>query len=118
SIARSFVVSLLPATGSAMTARLALLFVCACASVALPLAQAPGQSAPAERWLVASDEPGDRLVLLEARSGTTVATISVGGRPRGMALAADGRRILVALGKDDAVAVVDLASRHVVRRVR
>src|SRR3954471_15553565 len=102
-----------------MPARLAscLLFVCGCASVALPIARAPGQSAPPERWLVASDEPGDRLVLLDARSGTTIATIPVGGRPRGMALTPDGKRILVALAKDDAVAVVDLASRHVVRSV-
>src|SRR5580765_188969 len=75
------------------------------------------QGATPERFLIASDEPGDRLVMLSAASGEVAATIPVGGRPRGMALSPDGRRVFVALGKDDAVAVVDLASRHIVRRL-
>ena len=43
-----------------------------------------------------------------------VATIDVGARPRGLAVGPGGRRVYVALGKDNAVAVIDVAARRVV----
>ena len=98
--------------------RLASVFVMSLASATLlPLLAATAQRPAAGPVIVASDEPGDRLVLLSMSAGEPIGTIPVGGRPRGMALSPDGRRIYVALGKDDAVGVVDLASRHVVRRL-
>src|SRR2546423_1369171 len=100
-----------------MIARLASVVVFVACACLLPIQGGWAQRTTTPRWIVASDEPGDRLVLLSATTGQPVSTIAVGGRPRGMALSPDGRRLFVALGKEDAVAVVDVASRHVVRRL-
>jgi len=102
-----------------MSARLAPFVARLLAAVALlaPIARSAAQETTSERWLVASDEPGNRLVMLSTVTGQIVGTIPVGARPRGMTLSPDGRRIFVALGNDDAVAVVDVTSRHVVRQL-
>ena len=89
----------------------------ACAAVLAPVLHSGARRAAPERWLLVSDEPGNRLVMLSVATGRVVATIPVGGRPRGMATGRDTRRVFVALGNDDAVAVVDVTSRHVVRRL-
>ena len=102
-----------------MTARLAprVISLLACAALFAPVSRSRARRVVTDRWLLVSDEPGDRLVVLNVASGEVVGTILVGGRPRGMAASTDGRRVFVALGKDNAVAVVDVASRHVVRQL-
>src|SRR5437868_431612 len=96
-----------------MTARLAprVISLFACAALFAPVSRSGVRRVVADRWLLVSDEPGDRLVVLNVASGEIVGTIPVGGRPRGMAPSTDGRRVFVALGKDDAVAVVAVGSR-------
>jgi YVTN family beta-propeller protein len=88
------------------------------ARAALGLVLALGIAAPArvraQRVLVSNEGAGTLSVI---EHGAVVATIPVGNRPRGLALSADGARAYVALGKDDAVAVVDVASRRVVDRI-
>ncbi|WP_202908956.1 PQQ-dependent catabolism-associated beta-propeller protein [Cognatilysobacter segetis] len=74
-----------------------------------------GTRASAETIYV-SDEQGDLIHVI--RSGDWHrSAIPVGGRPRGLALSADGRRLLVAVGDDDRIDVVDTASRKVVDRI-
>jgi YVTN family beta-propeller protein len=70
--------------------------------------------ARAQRVLV-SNEGGNSVSVIEGKA--VVATIPVGARPRGLAVAADGRRAYVALGVDNAVAVIDLAARRVVDKI-
>jgi YVTN family beta-propeller protein len=68
---------------------------------------------------------GQRVLVSNEGSGTVsmiernavVATIPVGNRPRGIAVAPDGKHAYVALGKDDAVAVIDIATRRTVDRI-
>jgi YVTN family beta-propeller protein len=59
-----------------------------------------------------SNEGGNTVSIIRGKA--VVATIDVGARPRGLAVASDGRRAYVALGKDNAVAVIDVAARRVV----
>ncbi|WP_309713824.1 c-type cytochrome [Armatimonas sp.] len=48
---------------------------------------------------------------------TVAATIAVGDEPRGVALSRDGKTAYVALAGEDAVAVVDLATRKILKRL-
>jgi len=74
----------------------------------------PHTDARAQRVLVANEGSGTVSVI----EGTSVvATIPVGNRPRGLAVSKDGRRAYVALGKDDAVAVIDIPTKSVVDRI-
>ena len=74
----------------------------------------PTDAARAQRALATNEGSGTVSVI----EGTAVvATIPVGNRPRGMVVSPDGARAYVALGKDDAVAVVDIAGRRVVDRI-
>jgi YVTN family beta-propeller protein len=68
-------------------------------------------TARAQRGLV-SNEGGNTVSVIEGNA--VVATFDVGARPRGLAVAPDGRRAYVALGKDNAVGVIDIAARRVV----
>ncbi|HKW48645.1 MAG TPA: hypothetical protein VJN70_14450, partial [Gemmatimonadaceae bacterium] len=63
-----------------------------------PVARSGGQTAPTDRLLIASDEPGNRVVVVSLATGQVEGTIPVGNRPRGMAISPDGQRIFVALG--------------------
>lgn len=58
-----------------------------------------------------------RLLRLDPRTGAIEAAVAIGRDPRGLALTRDGRHALVALNGDAAVAVVDLASHRVTRRI-
>jgi PQQ-dependent catabolism-associated beta-propeller protein len=63
-----------------------------------------------------SDEQGDVVHAIDASTWSHVA-IPVGRRPRGLAIDRDGKRLLVAVGGDDRIDVVDLATRRVVDRL-
>jgi YVTN family beta-propeller protein len=82
-----------------------LLFV----GLSVPLSVVRGQQ------VLVSNEGSGTVSLIER--DTVVATIPVGNRPRGIAVAPDGKRAYVALGKDDAVAVIDIAARRTVDRI-
>src|SRR5205823_13899849 len=90
--------------------------------------------APAHAWICVSNERSGDMTLLDAETRSTVATIPLGQRPRGIHASPDGRFLYVALsgspiggpGADgaraaaadrdaDGIGVVDLARRKVVR---
>jgi PQQ-dependent catabolism-associated beta-propeller protein len=72
--------------------------------------------APAARAETAyvSDEAANVVHVIHAPRWKEAASIAVGKRPRGMELSHDGKRLYVALGNDDRIDVIDLASRKVV----
>lgn len=74
----------------------------------------PGANARAQHLLVTNEGSGTVSVI----EGTTVvATIPVGNRPRGLVVARDGKHAFVALGKDDAIGVIDIAARRVTDKI-
>jgi YVTN family beta-propeller protein len=77
-------------------------------------APAGAQSA---RTLLVSNEIGNSISFVDATSGA-VKTVPVGNRPRGIAVAPDGRHAYVVLGRDSAIGVVDLARDTVVDKIR
>ena len=80
------------------------------AALGVPLARADGQLR-----LLATNEGSGTVSVIEGTA--VVATIPVGNRPRGLAISRDGKRAFVALGRDDAVAVIDIATRRVVDKI-
>src|SRR5438309_213060 len=66
---------------------------------ALCLASAsPAPVRDPQLWV--SNEVGNSISVVAPRTNTVTATITVGKRPRGMALSPDGRTVYVALGQD------------------
>jgi YVTN family beta-propeller protein len=93
-------------------------------------------SAPSGPRLFVSDEPGGAVAVVDPDAGQVVERIPVGKRPRGLRVSRDGTQLLVAVsgspiagpGVDesklpppdrsaDGIAVVDLASRKLVRTI-
>src|SRR2546422_11291284 len=75
-----------------------------------PLWLASASPAPArDPQLWVSNEVSNTISVIAPRSNAVTATITVGRRPRGMALSPDGRTAYVALGQDDAIGVIDVA---------
>src|SRR6266516_1117712 len=70
-----------------------------------------------EPQLYVSNEIPNTIAVVSARTNAVVATIPVGQRPRGMALSPDKRTVYVALGQDDALGVVDVASGRMTRTI-
>ena len=61
-----------------------------------------------------SDEMANVVHVIDAPHWSAQSTIVVGKRPRGMVLSHDGKRLYVAVGNDDRIDVIDLATRKVV----
>jgi PQQ-dependent catabolism-associated beta-propeller protein len=61
-----------------------------------------------------SDEMANVVHVIDAPYWNTPSTIPVGRRPRGMVSSHDGKRLYVAVGNDDRIDVIDLATRKVV----
>ena len=61
-----------------------------------------------------SDEMANVVHVIDAPHWTSPSQIAVGKRPRGMVLSHDGKRLYVAVGNDDRIDVIDLATRKVV----
>ena len=87
-------------------ARLAVMLI---AALGIPLGRARGQQ------VIATNEGSGTVSVIEGTA--VVATIPVGNRPRGLVVSRDGKRAYVALGKDDAVGVIDLEARRVVDKI-
>ena len=96
------------------------------AAPALLPSQPPARASGQPRWIVVSNERSHDVTVLHGRTLRVEATIPVGGRARGIRVAPDGRTVLVALSGDvpqrahpvDGIAVVDLASRRVIRKYK
>src|SRR6267378_1654735 len=69
-------------------------------ALALSATAAPAQSP--RPLLYVSNEIANTISVIAPTTGSVVATLAVGKRPRGMALSPDGRTVYVALGQDDA----------------
>src|SRR5437660_12893834 len=83
-----------------------------------PLCLASASPAPArDPQLWVSNEVSNTISVIAPRSNAVTATITVGRRPRGMALSPDGRTVYVALGQDDAVGVIDVAKATLTRTI-
>src|SRR5438445_13742593 len=77
------------------------------------------QSAAAEptyRAFVTNENDGT-LSVLDTRSGTVETTVSVGKRPRGIGFTPDHSQIYVAIGEENAIAVVDIRSLQIVQQL-
>ena len=61
---------------------------------------------------------GDRLEAIDAATNKVRASVPVGERPWGLAVAADGRTIYTANGPSNDVSFVDAATMQVVTRVK
>src|SRR5438105_10842023 len=86
----------------------------AAALAALCLASAwPAPVRDPQLWV--SNEVGNSISVIAPRTNTVTATITVGKRPRGMALSPDGHTVYVALGQDDAIGVIDVAKATMTR---
>src|SRR5258705_8041475 len=84
------------------------------AMILMAALSAPASVVRGQRVLVSNEGSGTVSVI---ERNAVVATIPVGNRPRGIAVARDGKRAYVALGKDDAVAVIDIAIRRTIDRI-
>jgi len=74
-------------------------------------AQSSKPLALAGHTLVTANSDSDSVTLVDTLTGTVQAEIPVGDDPRMVAITPDGRRALVTLRGDHALAVVDLAAR-------
>src|SRR2546423_15286072 len=61
-----------------------------------------------------SNEKSNTVSVIDTDSWTVTTTIKVGQRPRGIEFTRDGKFVLVAVGDDDTIQVIDTATRQVV----
>src|SRR5207249_4572408 len=61
-----------------------------------------------------SNEKSNTISVLDTDKQTVVRTIKVGQRPRGIELTRDGNFLLVAVGDDDTIQMVDVKSGEIV----
>src|SRR5262245_64134366 len=89
----------------AMTARMLLL------GVAFALLSA----APAGAFTAyVSNEKSNTVSVIDTDKFAVVRTIKVGQRPRGIELTRDGKHILVAVGDDDTIQMIDTSTHEIV----
>src|SRR5512134_2013332 len=67
----------------------------------------------AAETIYVSNEQDSSISVIDGGTLAVVETIPVGRRPRGIGLSADGARLYVAVGDDNRIDVVDVASRKV-----
>ena len=61
-----------------------------------------------------SNEKSNTVSVIDTDKWAVTATIKVGQRPRGIEFTKDGKFVLVAVGDDDKIEVIDTATRQVV----
>src|SRR6478735_8317235 len=61
-----------------------------------------------------SNEKGNTVSVIDTDKWTVTKTIKVGQRPRGIEFTRDGKFVLVAVGDDDRIEVIDAATQQVV----
>jgi YVTN family beta-propeller protein len=65
-----------------------------------------------------SNEKSNTISVVDTDKFTVVKTIKVGQRPRGIELTKDGKFILVAVGDDDTIQVIDVRTHEIVALVQ
>jgi len=80
------------------------------------VAALPSTAEPTLRVFV-TNEKDDSISVIDSRTNKVEKTIAVGKRPRGIGLAPDGTEFYVALGAENAIAVVDPKSLAVLRKI-
>src|SRR6266571_5451656 len=76
----------------------------------------PAFAEPTYRAFVTNENDGT-LSVLDTRSGTVETTVPVGKRPRGIGFTPDHSQIYVAIGEENAIAVVDIRTLQVVKNL-
>src|SRR5438093_13619882 len=61
-----------------------------------------------------SNEKSNTVSVIDTDKFTVVNTIKVGQRPRGIELTKDGKSVLVAVGDDDTIQVIDVRTHEIV----
>ena len=69
---------------------------------------------PAAHVAYVSNEKGNTVSVIDTATWTVTATIKVGQRPRGIEFTRDGKFVMVAVGDDDTIQVIDVAKGQVV----
>src|SRR3954467_13486066 len=60
-----------------------------------------------------ANEKSNTVSVIDKASWTVIKTIKVGQRPRGIEFSRDGKTVMVAVGDDDTVQVIDAATHEV-----
>ena len=70
---------------------------------------------PASAYIAyVSNEKSNTVSVIDTASWTVINTIKVGQRPRGIEFSRDGKFVMVAVGDDDTIQVIDAATQQVV----
>src|SRR3954465_12715326 len=64
-----------------------------------------------------SNEKGNTLSVIDTEKWAVIKTIKVGQRPRSIEFTRDGKFVLVAVGDDDTIEVIDTASQQVIDKL-
>ncbi|HEX6605120.1 MAG TPA: PQQ-dependent catabolism-associated beta-propeller protein [Sphingomicrobium sp.] len=72
-------------------------------------------SPAAAETIFVSDEASDCVTAIDGATLKPIECIHVGKRPRGLVASSDGRRLYVAVGDDNRIAIVDTATRKLLR---
>ena len=72
----------------------------------------------ASNRIFVSNEYGNSVTVIDAKSNTVIKNISVGTRPRGIGLSPDKTELYVAVSVDNQIAVIDTQSLQVVRKFK
>jgi YVTN family beta-propeller protein len=68
--------------------------------------------------LYVTNYAGSSVSIVNARAGTTVATVIVGGHPQAIAADTERRLLYVADAQDNSVSIIDIQSRRVLRKIK
>lgn len=71
---------------------------------------------PTHRLFI-TNEGDDTVSVLDSRTDEPVATIEIGGRPRGIGFSPDRSKVYVALGDENAIGVIDTESLKVLKKI-
>src|ERR1700740_2842800 len=75
--------------------------------------------APAKAFTAyVSNEKGNTITVIDTARLEAVKTIKVGQRPRGIEVTRDGKFVLVAVGDDDTIQMIDTATNEIVATLR
>jgi YVTN family beta-propeller protein len=79
------------------------------------MAAALAAASPAHAFMAyVSNEKSNTVSVIDTDSWTVTKTIKVGQRPRGIEFTRDGKFVLVAVGDDDKIEVIDTRTQQVV----
>ena len=86
------------------------------ATLILLLSALPALAEPTYRLFV-TNEAGDSVTVIDSRTGEVEKTVAVGGRPRGIGFSPDRKAVYVALGDENAIGVLNVATLEIERKI-